>query len=186
MAMVVGEALQCPLIDFWVNEGLLFSPFIPFNIIFCNIVETSEASDLQYLLQVVDVLESTSQISHYSAACAKQLRIFKALHDVARKYVEIKSKTRQDPIIGGDINRLDIETYMSTNVAEPDSLALSTFAMPTPASVGIREQAESNSEHGLMHLNDQISDDFGMERILSGAELGDWFHRSHQVMRIFR
>ncbi|KAK7416494.1 hypothetical protein QQX98_005198 [Neonectria punicea] len=183
MTMVADEALQCPLIDFWVNGGLLFSPFIPFNIIFCNIVETSEASDLQHLLQVADILESTSQIPRYSAACAKQLRIFKALHDVARKYVEIKSKTRQDPIIGGDINGLDIETYLSTSVAGPDYFASSTFAIPTPASVGVREQAEGNSEQGLMHLNDQIPGGFGMEGVLSGAELGDWFYRSHQMMR---
>lgn len=183
LALVADEALQCPLIDFWVNGALLLLPFIPFNIIFCNIIEISEASDLQHLLQVVDALESTSRIPRYSAACDKQLRIFSALYNVAAKYVEIKAKTRQNPVVGGDINWLDIETYLSTNVAGPDSFTASTFAVPTPASIEAREQALGNPEQVPMHLNDQIPDNFGVEGVLSGTELGDWFYRSHQMMR---
>jgi hypothetical protein len=179
MVMVADEGLQCPLIDLWVNGALLLSPFIPFNIIFCNVVETTEASDLQHLLQVVDVLEATSKIPRYSAACIKQLRIFRALYEVAAKYVEIKAMKQHDLAINSDINRLDVGTYVNANVSGLGSFASSTFSVSAPNSFDVREQAGENLEQVL---NVQVPDNFDVEGVLPGAELGDWFYRSHQMM----
>ncbi|KAH7137478.1 hypothetical protein B0J13DRAFT_479092 [Dactylonectria estremocensis] len=184
MTHVADEALHCPLVDLWVNGALFLSPFIPFNILFCNIVETSDAADLQQLLRVVEVLESTSKIPRYSTACSRQLGIFRTLYDVAAKYVEVKSKTETHGVmLSGDIGGIDIETYLSTNVCGQDSFASSTFAAPGPMAVEAREQIGDDPKQSLVPSDDDNPEDFGMEEILSGAELGDWFYRNHQMMR---
>ncbi|KAH7133832.1 hypothetical protein EDB81DRAFT_805179 [Dactylonectria macrodidyma] len=182
MKHVADEALHCPLVDLWVNGALLLSPFIPFNILFCNIVETSDTADLQQLLQVVEVLASTSNIPRYSASCGRQLVIFSALYDVAAKYAEVKSKTEiHGPMLSGDVASIDIETYLSTTVCGPSPFTSSMFAVPTP--VPAREQTGGDPTQSFVPSNDDMPNGFGIEGVLSGAELGDWFYRNHQMMR---
>lgn len=89
ITLLRNEELWSAHFDLWVNGAMLLSPFIPFNIVFCNVVETADQAGLDSLKALVDALDALSQTPRYSS-CAKQLRVFKALHSVAAKYVEIK------------------------------------------------------------------------------------------------
>lgn len=86
---------RCSVLDqiylTWRCRTITQSPFIPFIILFCHIIETSEASDLEHMRGLVETLESTSN-SRAHSTCGKQRRLFKALYDVAAKYVEVKSR----------------------------------------------------------------------------------------------
>ncbi|EEU41522.1 uncharacterized protein NECHADRAFT_11912, partial [Fusarium vanettenii 77-13-4] len=92
ISLIADQASEDLILDFWINTSLMLSPFIPFNILFCNIIETCESSDLQLLARFVGALELASIIPRYSAACRKQLPIFTSLYDVAAKYIEAKAK----------------------------------------------------------------------------------------------
>ncbi|UPL00271.1 hypothetical protein LCI18_011205 [Fusarium solani-melongenae] len=161
------HASEYLILDFWINTSLLLSPFIPFNILFCNIVETCESSDLQLLARFVGALEIASTIPRYSAACRKQLPIFRSLYDVAAKYIEAKAKVyQQQPSASSTGPGLGMETVE----ASPSTL------------VG-RKQAEIPKDTSQNHMNDR-PDDFGVEMDLSNVELGDWFYQNQQMMRL--
>lgn len=86
--------LNEPIVNTWLHGGLLLSPFIPFNIIFCCLIETLDTIELNDLKQLVDILETKSQIPLFAAACSKQLSVFRVLHDVAARYVKVKTEIK--------------------------------------------------------------------------------------------
>ncbi|CAI7606589.1 unnamed protein product [Penicillium viridicatum] len=204
--MLTDAALWSPSLDFWVNEVILLAPFMPFLVLFCNVIETSNSSDLDQLQQLVVSLQSMAQSPRYSA-CSKQLRILKALYDVAAKYVEAKAKGQSGEMISDPFTDLNMDTYLNGNTvwfgADSDSPELFTapdiwslHEAQTPAaasSAGITEdrgqqvmnQASSFQPRATMlAMQQQIPDDFTMELDTPGVQLGSWFHQSHQMMRL--
>lgn len=167
ISLIANQASEYLILDFWINTSLLLSPFIPFNILFCNIVETCESSDLQLLARFVGALELASAIPRYSAACHKQLPIFRSLYDVAAKYIEAKAKVyQQHPSASTTAAGLGMETVE----ASPSALARTKQSnMP-----------KDTSQDGM---NDR-PDEFGVEMDLSSVELGDWFYQNQQMMRL--
>ncbi|KAL6351933.1 hypothetical protein LRP88_14745 [Fusarium phalaenopsidis] len=73
ITLIADQASEYLILDFWINTSLLLSPFIPFNILFCYIVETCESSDLQLLARFVGALEQASALPRYSAACRQDI-----------------------------------------------------------------------------------------------------------------
>ncbi|KAL2672705.1 hypothetical protein Neosp_013419 [[Neocosmospora] mangrovei] len=167
ISLIADQASEDLILDFWVNTSLLLSPFIPFNILFCNIIETCDSSDLQLLARFVGALELASTIPRYSAACRKQLPIFKSMYDVAAKYIEAKAKVyRQHPSASSAAAGLGIETVE----ASPSALART-------------KQSDMPKDASQDDMNDR-PDDFGVEMDLSNVELGDWFYQNQQMMRL--
>ncbi|KAJ3459660.1 hypothetical protein MRS44_015733 [Fusarium solani] len=167
ISLIADQPSEYLILDFWINTSLLLSPFIPFNILFCNIVETCESSDLQLLARFVGALELASAIPRYSAACRKQLPIFRSLYDVAAKYIEAKAKIyQQHPSASCTATGLGMETVE----ASPSAL------------VGTK-QSGMTKDTSHDHMNDR-PDDFGREMDLSSVELGDWFYQNQQMMRL--
>lgn len=164
ISILADRASESLILDFWVNTALLLSPFVPFNILFCNIVETSEPSDLQLLARFVAALEVSAAIPRFSVACRRQLPIFRSLYDVAAKYIETKAKVYQQ--------------HSSANSAETGTGIES--GMRTEASQSGLTGNEDTSQDGVNHT----PDDFGVEMDLSSAEIGDWFYQNQQMMRL--
>lgn len=129
--MLADAALWFPRLDIWVNEIILLAPFMPFLILFCNIIETSDSSDLDRLRQLVDGLQSMAQ-SPRSSARSKQLRILKALYDVAAKYVEAKAKGQSGDMSSDPFTGLEMGTYLNSNTVwfGADSHSPSLFTAP--------------------------------------------------------
>ncbi|KAM6511792.1 hypothetical protein FALCPG4_016786 [Fusarium falciforme] len=167
ISLIAEQASEYLILDFWINTSLLLSPFIPFNILFCNIVETCEPSDLQLLARFVGALELASAIPRYSAACRKQLPIFRSLYDVAAKYIEAKAKVyQQHPSASSTATGLRMETVE-----------------PSPSALARTKQSEMPKDSSQDHINDR-PDEFGVEMDLSSVELGDWFYQNQQMMRL--
>lgn len=204
--MLADTALWSPSLDIWVNEIILLAPFMPFLIMFCNIIETSDSSDLDRLRQLVDGLQSMAKSPRYSA-CSKQLRILKALYDVAAKYVEAKAKGQSGDMSRDPFTDLDMGTYLNSNTVwfGADSHSPSLFTAPhtwpidgtqTPA---VASSAGTTEDQGKQAMNQavnfqpratistmqpQIPDASTMELDTPGVQLGSWYHQSHQMMRL--
>lgn len=167
ISLIADQASEDLILDFWINTSLLLSPFIPFNILFCNIIETCDSSDLQLLARFVGALELASTIPRYSAACRKQLPIFKSMYDVAAKYIEAKAKVyQQHPSASSAATGIGMETVE----ASPSALART-------------KQSDMPKDASQDDMNDR-PDDFGVEMDLSNVELGDWFYQNQQMMRL--
>lgn len=206
ISMLADTALWSPSLDIWVNEIILLAPFMPFLIMFCNIIETSDSSDLDRLRQLVDGLQSMAKSPRYSA-CSKQLRILKALYDVAAKYVEAKAKGQSGDMSRDPFTDLDMGTYLNSNTVwfGADSHSPSLFTAPhtwpidgtqTPA---VASSAGTTEDQGKQAMNQavnfqpratistmqpQIPDASTMELDTPGVQLGSWYHQSHQMMRL--
>ncbi|OQD87920.1 hypothetical protein PENSOL_c075G11179 [Penicillium solitum] len=206
ISMLADAALWSPNLDIWVNEIILLAPFMPFLILFCSIIETSNSSDLDRLRQLVDSLQSMAQSPRYSA-CSKQLRILKALYDVAAKYVEAKAKGKSGDVPSDPFTDLDMDMYLKGNAvwfdADPHSPGLLTApetwsvdGVQTPAAASSAGTTEDQGQQvtnqalsfqpraTISTMQQQIPDDFTMELDTPGVQLGSWFHQSHQMMRL--
>ncbi|KAL4886138.1 hypothetical protein BJY04DRAFT_213673 [Aspergillus karnatakaensis] len=71
----------------YVNWTILFTPFVPFIVLFCHSIETGDEKDLAQMHDFVNSIESTCQ---HSAAIAKHHRLFQVFYGVAVKYNELK------------------------------------------------------------------------------------------------
>ncbi|KAH6643236.1 hypothetical protein C7974DRAFT_409715 [Boeremia exigua] len=107
VALLVSHDADPALFETWVNEGLLFASFLPFDVVFCSVVEMGHVNDLQSLRALVDALKSVSHRSGYAAG-AKQLQIFRALYKVAvvhkvRGGLDLPSTTVSDETLHGSL-----------------------------------------------------------------------------------
>ncbi|OHE92818.1 fungal specific transcription factor [Colletotrichum orchidophilum] len=71
---------------------VLFAPFIPFIVLFCQVIETQDKEDLARLHSFVVFLQETSTMSD---AAAKMCRLFQVLYSVALRFVEFRASTPQ-------------------------------------------------------------------------------------------
>ncbi|KAG7286284.1 hypothetical protein NEMBOFW57_008592 [Staphylotrichum longicolle] len=91
-------------------------------------IETSDSSDLDHLRNLVEALLSVSKTSH-NPICQKQLSLFKALHDVAVEYFEVKNAYPTESTAGATQSTLEeantadifdcIQTYRLTCAPAP-------------------------------------------------------------------
>lgn len=171
---------------------------------FCHIIETAEASDLEHMRRFVETLQSTStSTSRAYNMCQKQLRLFKALHDVAEKYIEVKSRVAgnmQTGMVWPMARQQQQQQHTSalpsatSGSFEFDPLSSSTIiggpSAATSVNVGTSHlQGEARSdgmgfEDGSSAIQNTMFGDADMEMDLSGAELWDWFNKNQSIMRM--
>ncbi|KAF7555941.1 hypothetical protein G7Z17_g1839 [Cylindrodendrum hubeiense] len=128
----------------------------------CSDLVADDAIKRDYTAQAVvcrDSLETVlSNISFHVPmticnvqAMYKALGIFRAMYDVASKYVDIRSKTWEDATVDNDIVGLEIEAFLSSNIIglTPHPSSSPMFTASAPAAVGYAQQlttAEATSD----------------------------------------
>lgn len=156
------------------------SPFIPFIILFCHVIETSSASDLAHMRSLVETLESTSN-SGVGSTCDKQRRLFRALYNVAATYVEVKARA--------DIKQSGMSwaTASQNLYTDVDGLSTSTgsydFRLGTNTT-GAASQMPSSSHADAASFQNALFGDMDLGIDLSGAQLWDWFNKNQSMMRM--
>lgn len=182
---------------------MIQSPFIPFIIIFCHIIETSKAADLERMRSLVETLESTSDV-HAHNICERQIRLFKALYEVADKYIDVKSRAdgggqgemswsiaqqHADALGGPTSSGLGIGTSHAGEMARVSGTTTTTD-VPTGH---MSSHAEPDGGDAMGPVDGLVSPaalqntafgDVDMEMDLSGAQLWDWFNKNQSMMRI--
>ncbi len=73
---------------------ILYSPFLPFIVVFCHVIEVGDLDDLSRLEAFVRSLETAKQ---HSDATAKMYHQCKALYDAALRYVEMTASRGWQP-----------------------------------------------------------------------------------------
>jgi len=84
----------------------LYIPFVPVIVLFCHVIETSSAEDLQRLVDFTDSLQGPANTSK---SIEKFYRICRVLCNVARLYTEAKAQQDDDMNLVGN----DIDMYLS-------------------------------------------------------------------------
>lgn len=82
------------------------TPFAPFFVLFCYVIETSSFADLKVLQDFVDSLEGGRGLSE---PIDKLYRLCRVMCDIATLYVEAKAQQQQDESSIGD----EFEMYLS-------------------------------------------------------------------------
>ncbi|KAK4869625.1 hypothetical protein LT330_006007 [Penicillium expansum] len=87
-AFIRGFGLQASslLLSTYVNWTILFTPFIPFTVIFCHTIETRDKEDLSRMYAFLKSIECACQ---HSNAIAKYHYLFGVLYSVALRYIEL-------------------------------------------------------------------------------------------------
>jgi hypothetical protein len=168
LRMLMDADPRSAMIKMWVNGALLLLPFIPFNIVFCNVVETGNLSDLESLRELVKAMTLLAEKPEY-AGCARQLQVFRALHTVASRYVEVMASRGFSggmPMDGGSISRVPTSgVYMGS---EPGANQFPGEDFSSAPSVP--DTIQNWSSLG------------GMELDPFGTQLGSWFLESGDMM----
>lgn len=71
----------------------MLTPFAPYFVLFCHIIETLSSSDLKILQDFVSSIETLRDASE---TVDKLCRVFQVYRDVAMVYVEAKSQQQED------------------------------------------------------------------------------------------
>ncbi|KAG5938245.1 hypothetical protein E4U53_008046 [Claviceps sorghi] len=137
----------------YIHWNLLLTPFAPFFVLFCYVIETASLDDLRLLQEFVDSLDEARDASE---TIDKLYRLCQVMCDVAGLYVEAKAKQQQDhnmaPI--GD----EFEMYLSQ-----------LGFMPTEDQTMVNSSG-SNGTSGSATLRSQA------------AQIADWFSGNRNMM----
>lgn len=148
---------------------------------------------------LVETLESTSS-SQTHDTYDKQRRLFKALYDVATKYVEVKSRVdggnewmlwstdRQqhaNAFTGTASNCYGLGTWNSRGTVgdlEATNTGDILHAMPSHGEADENGTGLADGLIGSATLQNTAFGNVEMEMDLSGAELWDWFNKNQSIM----
>ncbi|KAF5005920.1 hypothetical protein FDECE_7678 [Fusarium decemcellulare] len=194
---LTDEKFLSSYFELYINWAFLQSPFIPFIVLFCHMIEASDPADLRCLGNLVETLQSVSSNAHYSI-CQKQLSIFKALYDVAVKYFDVKAAAERGSMLSSQ--DLAFNPYANTPNTDAGGVASSRSHGMSNVPMTIPVPSLSSSGQGTVDPLSQIpifeprnnqfaqqaslTGDFGMEMDPPTAELANWFYTNHQMMRI--
>ncbi|KAE8319713.1 hypothetical protein BDV41DRAFT_559872 [Aspergillus transmontanensis] len=204
----VALILSCPwdesFLEMYINWTLLQLPFFPFIVLFCYIVETSEPDDLKCLGAFVEVLQSVRSTVTYKVS-RNQVRLFRALYDVARKYVEVKASTHgvrmnvpSSNSTGGHIansNAIGSSMLLQSSSANLGQVSSNPGVLHSVSEAGLSNPWVNNGQQLLTQIpgygpsvyssappQTDLNNNMGMD--LTGMELGDWFYENHQMFRL--
>ncbi|KHN94432.1 fungal specific transcription factor domain protein [Metarhizium album ARSEF 1941] len=89
----IGGYFRSIYIHWFLFRNLLLTPFAPFFVLFCYVIETGSLDDLRLLQEFVDSLDEARDASE---TIEKLYRLCQVMCDVASLYVEAKSQQQQD------------------------------------------------------------------------------------------
>lgn len=151
---------------------ILFSPFIPFIVLFCHVLETGDMEDLDRMRTFVDSIESAR---HQPNVIAKHYRLFQVFHDVALRYTELK--TASPPSQDGQAEtRTEMDAYLSALGFQPHA---------APGSVaGNQSTIDSSSTWSPTMLTMQMRTNASEvnKEAESPSQIAHWYSVSQQMM----
>ncbi|KAG5811321.1 hypothetical protein H9Q74_004839 [Fusarium xylarioides] len=162
----------------YVHWTLLFAPFIPFIVVFCQVIETQDQTDLARLHSFCTSLETTIQLSD---AAAKTHRLFQVLYTVALRYIEFRTST---PPADQTQASAELNNYLAALGFPPAGLnnGVQQSTHMEPSQPGAFSQPL-----GDMSMLDGADGQRGANTMMwmgNTAQLGEWFNSSQQMMEL--
>ncbi|OHW96910.1 fungal specific transcription factor domain-containing protein [Colletotrichum incanum] len=162
----------------YVHWTLLFTPFIPFIVIFCQVIETQEKTDLNRLGAFVASIQPAAAASD---AAAKLYRLFQVLHNVAARYVELSGPYNGQPQASEEMDMylklLGVPHGEESNVSEQHRQGFAHDLEGDFAQAACGDGTSTGEvQTGPMVMNP-------MMRMGNGAQLEEWFYRNQALMQ---
>ncbi|KAL4888603.1 fungal-specific transcription factor domain protein [Aspergillus ambiguus] len=104
---MLKECNESHVVLIYFHWTILYSPFAPFIVLFCHVIESSSDTDLQRLEDFVASLQPNCVLSE---AISKLHRLCQVLNNIAKLYLEAKARSlnQEDQTIGQEF-----DTYLS-------------------------------------------------------------------------
>lgn len=182
-----------------VFRALLQSPFVPFIVLFCHIIDTRNEEDLVRLGGLVGNLQSTTSDS-FSKSVVKELRLFKVLYDVARSYVNLKADAAPTAQAADPQTRVRGDEF--SLFSEPPGVQAAALEFPNMGTGAETEHLMQPPQRQSPHVDvgrgatDQqgdtiwppgnpfpLSEDFMVEMDQQGTQYSNLLFMNHQMMR---
>ncbi|KAF5689906.1 fungal specific transcription factor factor domain-containing protein [Fusarium circinatum] len=158
-----------PYLATYIHWTLLFSPFIPFIVIFCHVIETQDEADLNRLQDFVTSIESASSISE---PAAKIQRLFQVLYKIAMAYLKFRHSTS---LVDGCQDSSKIDGYLDALGFSSTSSGISSRPDHLLAQRGNSNmEVENNGRTGLDTLSGDLRAMNPMMWTSNSAELEEW------------
>jgi hypothetical protein len=156
-------------------RALLHSPFVPFIVIFCHIIETCDKNDLDLLESVIKTLQSATD-SVPSSGVRKEYRLFKALYDAACSYIEARlSKT--------DFGFRSLANASSSAAVLSPAHQQPVILTPTSNLQSSQTTTRMSLDEAAEWMPESFETPGGAEVDQYGAQLGNWLHMNNQMTR---
>ncbi|KAL6915323.1 hypothetical protein FSST1_006818 [Fusarium sambucinum] len=173
--MSLVAELDNDFLQSYVNMAILHSPFVPFTVVFCHIIETCDKHDIDLLESVIEALKSATD-SVPSSGVRKEYHLFKALYDAACSYIEARLSKAH----------LGFHTWANTSIpATVLSPANQQPVIMTP--VSNLESSEAAAGLSMDGTAEWMSQSFDVPSAADfdqyGAQLGNWLHMNSQMIR---
>ncbi|KAK1466484.1 fungal specific transcription factor [Colletotrichum cuscutae] len=195
--MAIIHDLDEDFLETYVNWALLQSPFVPFTVLFCHVIETCNEADLQRLGGLIGSLQSLLA-DDFSTGVKKEIRLFQVLYDVACSYIKMKTNESPQTL---DSSANVWATAAATSLMTPSSVHQNTAL--TGQGLGTQDgpQTEFPSTEESQVCLDAAFDgqnigsswmsggsftmpgDLGMEVDQQGTQLGNWLYMNNQMIR---
>ncbi|CAI7599131.1 unnamed protein product [Penicillium viridicatum] len=153
-AFIRGFGMQASslLLSEYVNWTILFTPFVPYIVIFCHTIETRNKEDLNRMYAFLKSIECACQ---HSNAIAKHHHLFGVLYSVALRYTELGLPS--SPMAEEQLQlRSEVDAHLSALGLQPQTTyltahhtggvdSLMSSVQPSVEAIGQNRAAEGNN-----------------------------------------
>ncbi|KAI8248147.1 putative transcriptional regulatory protein [Colletotrichum sp. SAR 10_77] len=155
------------------QETIMFAPFIPFIVLFCQVIETQDQQDLARLHGFILFLQEANTLSD---AAHKMHRLFQVLYSVALRFVEFRTSTPQAQ-----------QTQAS---AEMDAY-LAALGFPAKGGNGGNQQVQQQPQHQQHQHQMDFSQNATQASQMAGgtvmsAQLEDFLYSNQAMMDLLQ
>jgi hypothetical protein len=154
---------------------LLFAPFVPFIVIFCNVIETQDQMDLARLHEFITSIQSAPTVSD---AAGKMHRLFQVLYSVALRYIEFRISTPPENQMQASA---EMDTYLAALGLPPQQPQHAGAADFGSAAAGFAPDGMGDDAMG-----DVQRTGFPTMWMGNGAQLDDWFYSNQAMMGLMQ
>ncbi|KAI8657742.1 Fungal-trans domain-containing protein [Fusarium keratoplasticum] len=165
----------------YVHWTLLFAPFIPFIVVFCQVIETQDQADLARLHSFCTSTESSVTLSE---AAAKTHRLFQVLYTVALRYIEFRTCTPPADQTQAQASA-ELNTYLTALGFPPAHIDNRQQQQPT--SLGPAQAGAFSQPLGDPGMLDGTEGQRGANTMMwmgNTAQLEEWFNSNQQMMEL--
>ncbi|KAK4164052.1 putative transcriptional regulatory protein [Cladorrhinum sp. PSN259] len=194
--MAIVERSDCGLFSTYMSWTILMAPFVPFIVLFCQVIETRDKQDLARLQAFVASLQIEASVTE---AVDRLRRLFQILYSVALRYVESQTgsggggggggaEAGGNGVLQPQPGHQEVDAYLATLgfaqlqnhqgvVYDQQQLGAAIHGGFGTVSNRIICEAPTSAEELQRGINP-------MMWMGNGAQLEDWFYSNQQMMAL--
>ncbi|KAF7716407.1 Fungal Zn(2)-Cys(6) binuclear cluster domain-containing protein [Penicillium ucsense] len=170
----------------YMHWAILTSPFVPFIVIFCNVITTSDREDLARLEAFAASLQP---LCRFSQAIDRLHSLCSMFSTVARLYVEAKTRKQAGQDNNMDAVGQEFDAYLTAlGLAPATSMAQNVWGGIIPdggasaINLGLTESGLQSQSQGHDFVGSAGMDLSAMAGMSQATQLGNWFSGNQYIM----